>query len=145
MDFNPRTTVHFDPAKSIEFEGRTGPYCLYTYARIQSIARKQGGWPTPSNEAMLALGSDLELEVVKLLQEWPSVVSRAERDLDPSKISEHVFRLCKAFSTLYNDTDHRIIDLEGPRREGLLLLTQAVASVVKTGLGVLGIEVLESM
>lgn len=145
MDFNPRTTVHFDPAKSIEFEGRTGPYCLYSYARIQSIARKLGGWPASSNEAMLALGTELELEIVKLLQEWPSVVSRAARDLDPSKLSEHVFKICKAFSTLYNDSDHRIVDLEGPRRDGLLLLTQSVASVVKTGLGVLGIEVLDAM
>lgn len=145
MDFNPTTTVHFDPAKSIEFEGRTGPYCLYSYARIQSIARKQGGWPTPSKEAMRALGTELEMDLIKLLKEWPSVVSHAERHLDPGKVSEHVFKICKAFSSLYNDDGHRIREIEGPRRDGLMLLSLCTATVIKTGLNVLGIDVLESM
>jgi arginyl-tRNA synthetase len=149
LDFNPKTSVHFDPKKSIEFEGRTGPYCQYSYARIQSIRRKMGGWPQLTDDAaraaMVSLLSDLEQQVIKELQEWPRIVALAARLLDPSKITEHLFKICKAFSTLYNDSDHRIVDLTGHRRDGLLLLSQIVGTTLETGLGLLGIDVLDEM
>ncbi len=149
LDFNPKTTVNFDPKKSISFEGRTGPYCLYSYARIQSIARKMGGWPTLNDEdraeALAALGSDLEMQIVNELTDWPRMVQLAARLKDPSKITEQLFKMCKTFSTMYNDADHRINQLEGPRRDGLLLLSQVVASTLKTGLEVIGIDVLDEM
>lgn len=150
LDFNPRSTVHFDPKKSIDFQGRTGPYCLYSYARIQSIARNFGGWPqlagAERNEALGALSTDLEMGVVRRLQEWPDVVALATRNLDPSKVTEHLFNLCKAFSSLYNDTDHRIVDVDDERRRhGLLLLSKAVADTLEKGLSLLGIATLDEM
>ncbi len=146
LDFNPKTTVHFDPAKSIAFEGRTGPYCMYSYARIQSIGRMFEGWPESSEGALNALGTDLELEVIKELERWPHMVDVAQRLLDPSKLTEQLFRICKAFSTMYNDGDHRIKEIGDPnRRDGTLLLTKAVGDVLKTGLNVLGINVLDEM
>ncbi|MGM0555174.1 MAG: arginine--tRNA ligase [Myxococcota bacterium] len=149
MDFNPRSTVNFDPAKSIDFQGRTGPYCMYSYARIQSIGRELGGWPelddAARDAALSALGTDLEMGIVRELQTWPSICSRAARELDPSKVTEHLFKLCKSFSTLYNDQDHRIKDLDGARRDGLLLLSKAVARTLDTGLELIGVETLEEM
>ncbi len=149
LDFNPKTTVTFDPKKSIAFEGRTGPYCLYSYARIQSIGRKVGGWPELSEEereaALSALGTDVEMQLVNELTDWPRMVQLSARLMDPSKITEQLYKLCKAFSTMYNDNDHRIKDIEGPRRDGLLLLTEAVAKTLKTGLDVIGIEALNEM
>lgn len=149
LDFNPKTTVNFDPQKSIAFEGRTGPYCLYSYARIQSIGKKMKGWPVlekeAQHEALQSLGTDLEIQLVNALIEWPRIVQLSARLLDPSKITEQLFILCKAFSTMYNDRDHRIKDIEGPRKEGLLLLSQAVAQTLKTGLKVIGIHVLDEM
>lgn len=150
LDFNPRTTVSFDPKKSIDFQGRTGPYCLYSYARIQSIGRKMGGWPEHNNakrvECLNALQSDLEFALVRTLQDWPSIASRAAADLDPSKISEYLFKLCKSFSTLYNDDAHKIVDIDDPtRRDGLLYLARAVAKTLQNGLTLLGIETLEEM
>ncbi len=150
LDFNPRTTVNFDPKKSIDFQGRTGPYCLYSYARIQSIGRRIGGWPELDEASragcLEALGTDLEMGLVRQLQDWPSVAALAARDLDPSKVTEYLFNLCKAFSTLYNDDRHKIVDIDDEkRRDGLLYLSQAVASTLKKGLGLLGIETLEEM
>jgi arginyl-tRNA synthetase len=150
LDFNPTSTVQFDPQKSIDFQGRTGPYGLYSYARIQSIGRKLGGWPQVADEdrtaVLSALSTDLELAVVRQLQSWPRMVQLAATNLDPSKISEHLFHICKAFSTMYNDEHHRIIDIEDEaRRDAILLLAMAVAQTLKSGLGLLGIETLDEM
>jgi arginyl-tRNA synthetase len=150
LDFNPKTTVHFDPKKSLEFTGRTGPYALYTYARIQSIGRETGGWQDMDEaqlrEAAASLTSDIELALVRQLRAWPHTVHVATRDLDPSKITEHIFHLCKAFNLLYNDANHRIKPMsDGPRRRGLLALVRATALAIAAGLELLGIERLESM
>ncbi|MFW5967395.1 MAG: arginine--tRNA ligase [Persicimonas sp.] len=150
LDFNPRTTVSFDPKESIDFQGRTGPYCLYSYARIQSIGRRLGGWPDLDEkaraEALEALGTDLEMTLVRKLKEWPTVAATAARDLDPSRITEYLFHLCKAFSTLYNNADHRMVDIDDEsRRAGLMYLSRAVGRTLQTGLGVLGIETLDEM
>lgn len=149
LDYNPRTMIHFDPAKSIDFEGRTGPYALYSYARIQSIRRKMG-WPELDEagqaQALSALGTELEMAVVKELADWPHMLEVAARILDPSKVTEYVFRVCKAFSTLYNDREHRIVDIADPaRRDGLLLLARAVGESVRGALSVLGIETVDEM
>lgn len=146
LDFNPKSSVQFDPAKSIDFEGRTGPYCMYSYARVQSIGRKFGGWPEVDDSALEALGTDLEMAVVQALEVWPQMVRAAVRLLDPSKVTEQLFKICKTFSTLYNDRDHRMKEIANPaRQKALLMLSQAVAKTLKTGLAVVGIDVLEEM
>lgn len=149
LDYNPRTMIHFDPAKSIDFEGRTGPYALYSYARIQSI-RRRVGWPelddTARAAALGALGSELEMAVVKELADWPRMLEVAARNLDPSKVTEYIFKVCKSFSTLYNDRDHRIVEIEdAARRDGLLLLARAVGEAVRGALAVLGIQTVDEM
>ncbi len=149
LNFNPATTIKFNPEESLEPTGRTGPYLLYTYARIQSIARELGGWPkldeAATREAIAALGSAPEQEVLHKLRAWPHLMDVAARDLDPSKVTEALWQVAKAFSTLYNDRDHRIKAIEGPRRDGLLLLCQAVAHALATGLRLLGISPIDRM
>ncbi|MFB6351967.1 MAG: DALR anticodon-binding domain-containing protein, partial [Bradymonadaceae bacterium] len=149
LDFNPRTNVQFDPEESIAFQGRTGPYCLYSYARVQSIGQRVDGWPDLESEdraeALRALGTDREMEVVRQLEDWPETVTSAFDDLDPSAVTGYLFELAKSLSSLYNDPDHRIVELEGPRRDGLLLLARAVAETLETGLELLGIETLDEM
>ena len=149
LDYHPRSSIQYDPAKSIEFEGRTGPYCLYSYARIQSIKRKSGGWPELSADqelaALSALGTELEMAVVRELKEWSSIVELAARQLDPSKVTEHAHKLAKTFSTLYNDPGHKVLEAEETRRNGLLLLAKAVAECIKTSLELVGIQTLEEM
>ena len=149
LDFNPTTTVQFDPDKALELTGRTGVFMMYVYARIQGLERKLGAWPALSregrDEALMALGTDLEMAVIKTLRSWPHMLAVAERDLDPSKVSEFLFTLCSAFNSLYNDDDHKIMDLDGPRRDGIFLLAKAVAHAAETGLNLLGIRALEQM
>ena len=149
LDFNPRTNVKFDPKKSIDFQGRTGPYCLYGYARVQSIGRRLGGWPDIGGDrrtdALQALGTDREMEVVRHLSDWPGRIREAADELDPSEVTGYLFELVKSFSSLYNDPDHRIVDLEGPRRDGLILLSRAVADTIELGLDLIGIDTLEEM
>jgi arginyl-tRNA synthetase len=149
LDFNPRTNVKFDPKKSIDFQGRTGPYCLYGYARVQSIGRRLGGWPDIDGDrridALQALGTDREMEVVRHLSDWPGRIREAVDELDPSEVTGYLFELVKSFSSLYNDPDHRIVDLEGPRRDGLILLSRAVADTIELGLDLIGIDTLEEM
>ena len=149
LDFGPRTTVQFDPERSIDFQGRTGPYCLYGYARIASIGRRFNGWPELDSDqqasALNALGSEREMDVVRTLQRWPETVIKACDQLNPGRITEHLFEICSAFSSLYNDADHRIVELDGPRRNGLLLLAQATQYAIAAGLDLLGIPTLEEM
>ncbi len=149
LDFAPRTTVQFDPSRSIDFQGRTGPYCLYSVARINSLERRLGGWPDLDEEArsraMQSLGTDLEMKVISTLQDWPSTVATAADQLHPGRVAEFLFELANAFSGLYNDPDHRIVDLDGPRRDGLLLLSRAVQTTLEIGLDLLGIPTLDEM
>ncbi len=149
LDFNPKTTVHFDPKKSVEFQGRTGPYCLYSYARVQSLMAEVGGMPELDDAgraaALAALSTPIELDVVRELQAWPAAVLGAAEFFEPSRVTEQLFKIAKSFSTLYNDRDHRVKEIDGPRRDGLLLLSEAVARTLATGLELLGIHTLESM
>lgn len=149
LDFNPKTTVHFDPNKALEPTGRTGVFAMYLFARIHGLERKLGEWPNLEGdalgEALEALGTDKEIAVIKALRAWPHSLEVAARDLDPSKVSEYLFNLCAAFNTMYNDADHKIKDLEGPRRDGIFLLARAVSYAAAAGMNLLGIAQLEEM
>ncbi len=147
--FNPATTVHFDPKKALDFTGKTGPYVMYAYARIQSIARELGGWPELSDEELLdackALGTKQELDVLTRLRAWPHSLNVAARDSDPSKIAGYAYDLASDFSTLYNHKDHMIKNMSGDRRNALLALTRSVGETLHAALSLLGIEVLDQM
>ena len=147
--FNRSSTIRFNPKEAIDFKGKTGPYIMYAYARIQSIGRELGGWPNLTDEALIkacgALGTDQELAVIHRLRAWPHSLQVAARDLDPSKVAGYAYDLASDFSTLYNHRDHMIKRLEGARREALMALIQAVGEALRTALALLGVEVLEQM
>lgn len=148
--FNRTSTVHFDPHEAIDFKGKTGPYIMYAYARIQSIARELGGWPelpeaTDLTRICGALGTKQEVDVLNRLRSWPHSLAVAARDLDPSKVADFAYSLARDFSTMYNHSDHRIKEMEGDRRTSQLLLCKTVGEYLETALGLLGISVLEQM
>ena len=149
LDYNPKTRFVFDPAASIDPQGRSGVYLLYAYARIHSLVAEAGGWPELSGarreEAIAALGTSQEMDVVRALQNWPHMMEVAARGLDPSKITEGLYEIARAFSSLYNDRDHMIKNIEGPRQAGLLVLLQSVVFALQSGLSLLGIEPIERM
>jgi arginyl-tRNA synthetase len=148
LKFTPRKSFEYDPKESIDFLGQTGPYCLFNYARTRSLLRKAGAEELPFDAAAAALlVSDREQEILRLLASFPEVVARAARTLDPSRIAEHCFELCKSFAFVFTDkTNHPIVTCEDPTlRRARLMLAAAVGHALRVGLGLLGIEVLEEM
>jgi arginyl-tRNA synthetase len=147
LKFSPRKSFEYDPKESIDFLGQTGPYCLFNYARTRSLLRKAGGEPELDFTALDQLGTDRELEIVRSLAQFTEVVAWAAKSLDPSRIAEYLFDLCKSFAFIFSDKEnHPIATCTDPQlRHGRLLLAAAVGNTVKTGLALLGIEVLEEM
>ena len=136
----------FNPEASLKFEGRTGPFCLYAYARTASILRKTGGEHSinPNAAGLELLTSDLEVAIIKNLMAFPGVAARAAENQDPSKIAEHAWKLSKSFASFYDK--HSVINAESPElKEARLQLILALNTVIKISLGLLGIDVLEQM
>ena len=135
-----RNGYDFDLEAMVSFEGETGPYVQYAYARIQSILRKANF--TPSTDATYSLSDPESWEIIKLLQDFSRVVKRAAENYDPSLIAKYAINLAQAFNKYYAHT--RILD-ESPERESRLALSYATAVVLKEALRLLGVDAPEKM
>ena len=135
-----RNGYDFDLEAMVSFEGETGPYVQYAYARIQSILRKANF--TPSADATYSLNDPESWEIIKLLQDFSRVVKRAAENYDPSLIAKYAINLAQAFNKYYAHT--RILD-ESPERDSRLALSYSTAVVLKEALRLLGVEAPEKM
>lgn len=135
-----RNGYDFDLEAMVSFEGETGPYVQYAYARIQSILRKANF--TPSTNATYSLSDPESWEIIKLLQDFARVVKRAAENYDPSLIAKYAINLAQAFNKYYAHT--RILD-ESPERESRLALSYSTAVVLKEALRLLGVDAPEKM
>lgn len=135
-----RNGYDFDLEAMVSFEGETGPYVQYAYARIQSILRKANF--TPSTDATYSLSNPESWEIIKLLQDFSRVVKRAAENYDPSLIAKYAINLAQAFNKYYAHT--RILD-ESPERESRLALSYSTAVVLKEALRLLGVDAPEKM
>ena len=135
-----RNGYDFDLEAMVSFEGETGPYVQYAYARIQSILRKANF--TPSADATYNLSDPESWEIIKLLQDFSRVVKRAAENYDPSLIAKYAINLAQAFNKYYAHT--RILD-ESPERESRLALSYSTAVVLKEALRLLGVQAPEKM
>jgi arginyl-tRNA synthetase len=142
---NPMKDIVFDPAKSLSFNGNTGPYLQYTGARIRSIVRKaETAIPGAADVDTSALASQDEWELVKLLGEFPSRAEEASREYNPSHITAYLFELAKTFSKYYHE--YSILAAPTPAaRDARLLLAILTAQVLKNGFRLINIPFLESM
>ena len=130
----------FDLEAMVSFEGETGPYVQYAYARIQSILRKANFVPSTENNYTLA---DAESwEIIKHIQNFSTVVERAGDKFDPSLIAKYAINLAQAFNKYYAHT--RILD-ESPERDSRLALAYATGVVLKEALRLLGVKAPEKM
>jgi arginyl-tRNA synthetase len=131
----------FNPEESIDFHGFTGPFIQYTHARIKSILRKD------QPQININIGVDLfplEKEIIIHLEQFPTVIDDAGKELDPSKIAIYIFNLAKIFNSFY--TEHSIGNAESAEKKELRLqLSTLTANVIKTGMRLLGIRVPERM
>ncbi|WP_312248238.1 arginine--tRNA ligase [Streptococcus parasuis] len=130
----------FDLEAMVSFEGETGPYVQYAYARIQSILRKANF--VPSTESNYKLADAESWEIIKHIQNFSTVVERAGDKFDPSLIAKYAINLAQAFNKYYAHT--RILD-ESPERDSRLALAYATGVVLKEALRLLGVKAPEKM
>ncbi|MVX59334.1 arginine--tRNA ligase [Streptococcus danieliae] len=130
----------FDLEAMLSFEGETGPYVQYAYARIQSILRKADYQADP--EAHYHLEDSESWEIVKILQDFSRVIERAANQFEPSIIAKYAINLAQHFNKYYAHT--RILE-ESPERESRLALSYATGLVLKEALRLLGVEAPEQM
>lgn len=137
--------IRFDPKQSIAFTGRTGPYLLYTYARVSSIFKKAGEekMELKTEAAVPTVLSPLEWPIVKLMAELPSMVEKATMAYDPSIIADFSYNLAKVINDFYEKES--VLKAESAVRTWRLELLKTAQLVLKKSLELLGIETLEEM
>lgn len=135
-----RNGYDFDLEAMVSFEGETGPYIQYAYARIQSILRKAKF--EPNLDATYSLNDAESWEIIKLLQDFARVIKRASDNYDPSLIAKYAISLAQAFNKYYAHT--RILD-DSSERDSRLALSYSTAIVLKESLRILGVDTPEKM
>ena len=152
LKVDPRKNMLFNPAESIDFNGNTGPFIQYTYARIQSVLRKADLTPTLSQgEGASPLGGDgrevldpKELALIQRLTEYPAIVRNAGENFSPAVICNYAYDLACDFNSFYHDLSI-LNEPDSDKRALRLLLAKNVAKVIQSALSLLGIEVPERM
>ena len=144
LKVDPKKPMLFDPRESIDFNGNTGPFIQYTHARICSVLRKAEEQGIDYSAKVAADYLPEEVELVKVLADYPQTVAAAGEAFAPSMIAAYTYELCKLFNGYYHD--HSILreENENTKRMRLQLASQ-VARVIRTGMALLGIEVPERM
>lgn len=146
LKVDPTKTMLFNPAESIDFNGNTGPFIQYTYARIRSIVRKavgEKGLDLTANCGNVAI-NEKEREVIKMLHDMPAVVEQAAASYSPAMIANFTFDLAKAFNSFYQDTPI-LRETDSNRMLFLVQMCAAVSNSIKNMMWILGIEVPERM
>ena len=143
LKVDARKNMLFNPEESIDFNGNTGPFIQYTYARIRSILRKAG----EVNLSALAKDtelSDKEISLIQHLQGFQAAVKQAGADYNPSCIANYCYELVKEYNQFYHDFSV-LREEDEKKRLFRIALSAAVSQVIKNGMGLLGIEVPERM
>lgn len=141
LKVDPRKNMLFDPKESIDFNGNTGPFIQYTYARIQSVLRSAGEYDTEIPRVDL---NEKETDVIRLVHDFPNAVMTAAQEHNPSVVANFMYDLAKEFNQFYHD--HSILSAEDPgTRTFRIHLSQIIGDIIERGMGLLGIEVPERM
>ena len=144
LKVDARKNMLFNPAESIDFNGNTGPFIQYTYARIRSILRKaeaEGLSPVLPAEVEM---NGKEIELTQKISEYGAAVAQAGKDYSPSGIANYCYELTKAFNQFYHD--YSVLGAETTEQKQLrLTLAANIAKTIKNGMALLGIEVPERM
>ena len=143
LKVDARKNMLFNPEESIDFNGNTGPFIQYTYARIRSILRKAGEVSLTDLAKDTEL-SDKEISLIQHLQGFEAAVKQAGQDYNPSCIANYCYDLVKEYNQFYHDFSV-LKEEDDKKRIFRIALSAAVGQVVKNGMGLLGIEVPERM
>ena len=143
LKVDPKKRILFDPQASVDFQGNTGPFIQYTYARIQAILRKS---PTDTNGGTLEAYAlhDKEKSLLKQLQLFPEVIQQAAANYSPALVANYAYDLVKEFNSFYQNVSILGAD-KTSEIKFRVELSQAVARTIKNALSLLGIQVPERM
>ena len=146
LKVDARKNMLFNPEESIDFNGNTGPFIQYTYARIRSILRKAEAEniAVPTTLGTDAPLNEKEIQLIQKLNEFGAAVEQAGKDYSPSGIANYCYELTKDFNQFYHDYSILNADTE-TEKITRLMLAKNVAKVIKNGMELLGIEVPERM
>jgi len=141
LKVDAKKNMTFDPLESVDFNGNTGPFIQYTYARIKSLDRKGSGIPRRAGETPLI---DKEVGLIRMMYDYPGVIRDAADSLNPSLLANFLYELAKEFNQYYHD--HSILSAEKEELIHLrLLMVEVIGQVIESGMGLLGIEMPERM
>jgi arginyl-tRNA synthetase len=146
LKVDPKKNMTFNPAESIDFNGNTGPFIQYTYARIRSVMKKaeETGAGTGRDDCTNVLPNAKEISVIKLLNDFPALVQEAAGELSPALIANYCYELAREFNQFYHD--YTILgENDGKIRDFRLKLSELTGRVLESGLWLLGIEAPERM
>ena len=142
LKVDPKKRILFDPNDSIDFNGNTGPFIQYTYARIQSLLTKSNYKKSKINNQLEI--NDKEKQLLKLLTIFPEIIKSAADNLNPALIANYTYELVKNFNSYYQTTT--ILKINDEKLKGFrLTLSYKVASIIKSSMKLLGINVPEKM
>lgn len=142
LKVDPKKRILFNPEESVDFAGNTGPFIQYTYARIQSILRKADfDWSATISSVDL---HEKEKELIKQLQQFPEVIQSAAQNHSPALVANYMYELVKEYNSFYQSVSI-LGEPDNDRKVFRVQLSALVAQVVKSGFGLLGIEVPERM
>ena len=141
LKVDPKKRILFNPEESVDFQGNTGPFIQYTYARIQSILRRVELSIKPSDLKIL---HPKEKELIKQLQLFPETIQQAGAQYSPALIANYTYELVKSFNSFYQNVPILGADFE-KEKSFRIQLSRAVSDVIKTAFGLLGIDVPERM
>ncbi len=150
LKVDPKKRILFNLVVSFDFQGNTGPFIQYTYARIQSILRKANSTPLSDQQKIVIQSeSDVSLhekekELLKQLQLFPETIQQAAEQYSPALIANYTYNLVKAFNSFYQNVSILGADSEA-EKQFRIQLSNAVAKVIKEAFGLLGIHVPEQM
>ena len=141
LKVDPKKRILFDPKESVDFNGNTGPFIQYTFARIQSLLRKE----TPKEVTLESVELSLiEKEIIRMLNDFEDTIAKAAKELSPALIANYTFELVKLYNSFYQNTPILKTDNE-LEKHFRLNLSQWVANTIESALRLLGIGVPERM
>ena len=144
LKVDPRKNMTFNPRESIDFNGNTGPFIQYTYARIRSVLRRAAEAGAGGADYAEVVPNEKEIALIQRLSDFPAVVAEAGRSYSPAQIANYCYDLVKEYNQFYHDCS--ILRENDPAVQSLrLAISDATARTVKTGMGLLGINVPERM
>jgi arginyl-tRNA synthetase len=146
LKVDPKKNMTFNPAESIDFNGNTGPFIQYTYTRIRSVIKKAEESGTDTGKIIFdgSVPNLKEINLIKLLNDFPGIVSEAAAEQSPAFVANYCYELAKEFNQFYHD--YSILGEEDlSARDFRIGLSDMTGRVIKSGLWLLGIEVPERM